>query len=225
MPGRAGLDRAAALALSEAFGDAPGDPLREDPLRRPAVAAVRGDRPAWPSPWGWGRPGWHAECAAMAAATLGSAVDVLVGGEDLTFPHHAYQAAMVEAALSVTPFARRMLHVGAVSKDGAKMAKSTGNLTLVADLLETAPAAAVRLMLLDRRWSEGWEFRPELLVAATDALHELYAAAPAPAPPTPPRTEVAAALLDDLDVPRALAVATEAGGGAGRLLIRVLSLG
>ena len=87
---------------------------------------------------------------------------------------------MVEAAVSVAPFARRMLHVGAVSKDGAKMAKSTGNLTLVADLLETAPAAAVRLMLLDRRWSDGWEFRPELLAAATDALHELYAAAARP---------------------------------------------
>jgi cysteinyl-tRNA synthetase len=132
---------------------------------------------------------------------------------------------MVEDALSVTPFARRMLHVGAVSKDGTKMAKSTGNLTLVADLLETAPAAAVRLLLLDRRWSDGWEFRPELLVAATDALHELYAAAARPGGTDAAQDEVSAALLDDLDVPRALAVATEAGGGAGRLLIRVLSLG
>jgi cysteinyl-tRNA synthetase len=161
----------------------------------------------------------------MAAATLGYAVDVLVGGEDLTFPHHAYQAAMVEAAVSVAPFARRMVHIGAVSQDGAKMAKSTGNLTLVADLLETAPAAAVRLMLLDRRWSEGWEFRPELLAAATDQLHELYAAAARPGATDAAETEVVSALLDDLDVPRARAVATEAGGSAGRLLIRVLALG
>jgi L-cysteine:1D-myo-inositol 2-amino-2-deoxy-alpha-D-glucopyranoside ligase len=220
VPGQAGLDRAAALALSEAFGDAPGDPLREDPFDVPLWRPSGETDPAWPSPWGWGRPGWHAECAAMAAATLGSAVDVLVGGEDLTFPHHAYQAAMVEA-----PFARRMLHVGAVSQGGAKMAKSTGNLTLVADLLETAPAAAVRLMLLDRRWSEGWEFRPELLTAATDALHELYAAAARPGTTDAAEEQVVAALLDDLDVPRALAVATEARGAAGRLLIRVLSLG
>ena len=148
-----------------------------------------------------------------------------MGGEDLTFPHHAYQAAMVEAAVSVTPFARRMMHVGAVSKDGAKMAKSTGNLTLVADLLETAPAAAVRLMLLDRRWSDGWEFRPALLDAATDALQELYSAAARPGDSDAAREEVVAALLDDLDVPRARAVATEAGGAAGRLLIRALSLG
>ena len=225
VPGQAGLDRAAALALSEAFGDAPGDPLREDPFDVPLWRPSGETDPAWPSPWGWGRPGWHAECAAMAAATLGSAVDVLVGGEDLTFPHHAYQAAMVEAAVSVAPFARRMLHVGAVSQDGAKMAKSTGNLTLVADLLETAPAAAVRLMLLDRRWSEGWEYRPELLAAATDALHELYAAAARPGTTDAAEEQVVAALLDDLDVPRALAAATEAGGAAGRLLIRVLSLG
>jgi L-cysteine:1D-myo-inositol 2-amino-2-deoxy-alpha-D-glucopyranoside ligase len=225
VPGQAGLDRAAALALSEAFGDTPGDPLRKDPFDVPLWRPSAETDPAWPSPWGWGRPGWHAECAAMAAATLGSAVDVLVGGEDLTFPHHAYQAAMVEAAVSVAPFARRMLHVGAVSQGGVKMAKSTGNLTLVADLLETAPAAAVRLMLLDRRWSEGWEFRPELLTAATDALHELYAAAARPGTTDAAEEQVVAALLDDLDVPRALAVATEARGAAGRLLIRVLSLG
>jgi cysteinyl-tRNA synthetase len=161
----------------------------------------------------------------MAAATLGSSVDVLVGGEDLTFPHHAYQAAMVEAAVAVGPFARRMLHVGAVHQDGAKMAKSTGNLTLVADLLETAPPAAIRLMLLDRRWYEHWEYRPELLAAATEKLHDLYAASSRPGSADAAQAEVAAALLDDLDVPRALAVATEAGGAAGRLLIRVLSLG
>jgi cysteinyl-tRNA synthetase len=225
VPGRAGLERAVALELAEAFGDEPADPLREDPFDVPLWRPSGETDPAWPSPWGWGRPGWHAECAAMGAATLGSCVDVLVGGEDLTFPHHAYQAAMVEAAVAVAPFARRMLHVGAVTQNGAKMAKSTGNLALVADLLDTAPAAAVRLMLLDRRWSEGWEFRPGLLSAATDSLHELYAAAARPGAADAAQEEVARALLDDLDVPRALRVATESGGAAGRLLIRVLALG
>jgi L-cysteine:1D-myo-inositol 2-amino-2-deoxy-alpha-D-glucopyranoside ligase len=222
---RAGVDRATAIELSRAFGDDPDDPMRDDPLDVPVWRPSDERDPAWPSPWGWGRPGWHAECAAMAAATLGSSVDVLVGGEDLTFPHHAYQAAMVEAAVSVGPFARRMLHVGAVHQDGAKMSKSVGNLTLVADLLETAPPAAVRLMLLDRPWHRHWEYRPELLAAATDNLHDLYAAAARPGSNEAAQAEVAAALLDDLDVPRALAVATEAGGTAGRLLIRVLSLG
>jgi L-cysteine:1D-myo-inositol 2-amino-2-deoxy-alpha-D-glucopyranoside ligase len=222
---RAGLDRATALELAAAFGDEPDDPMRDDPLDVPVWRPSSERDPAWPSPWGWGRPGWHAECAAMAAATLGSSVDVLVGGEDLTFPHHAHQAAMVEAAVSVGPFARRMLHVGAVHQDGAKMSKSIGNLTLVADLLETAPPAAIRLMLLDRPWHKHWEYRPELLAAATDRLHDLYSAASRPGSTEAAEKEVAAALLDDLDVSRALSVATEAGGSAGRLLIRVLSLG
>ena len=91
--------------------------------------------------------------------------------------------------------------------------------------LATAPPAAVRLMLLDRRWSEGWEFRPELLAAATGSLHELYAAAARPGGSDAAEAAVTAALLDDLDVPRALAVAAEAGGSAGRLPIRVLALG
>jgi L-cysteine:1D-myo-inositol 2-amino-2-deoxy-alpha-D-glucopyranoside ligase len=221
---RAGLDRATALQLAASFGDQPDDPLRDDPLDVP-VWRPSGERdPAWPSPWGWGRPGWHAECAAMAAATLGASVDVLVGGEDLAFPHHVYQAAMVEAAVAVGPFARRMLHVGEVRKDGAKMAKSTGNLTLVADLLETAPPGAIRLMLLDRRWYQRWEYRPELLESASDKLHDLYAAASRPGDNETAQQEVGAALLDDLDVPRALAAATEAGGTAARLLMRVLSL-
>ncbi len=222
---RAGLDRATALELFRAFGEDPDDPLRDDPLDVPVWRPSSERDPAWPSPWGWGRPGWHAECAAMAAATLGSSVDVLVGGEDLTFPHHAYQAAMVEAAVAVGPFARRMLHVGAVHQNGAKMSKSVGNLTLVADLLETAPPAAIRLMLLDRPWFRSWEYRPEELDTAQQKLHDLYAAAARPGPADAAQAEVAAALLDDLDVPRALTVATEAGGAAGRLLIRALSLG
>src|SRR4051812_289409 len=137
--GRAGLGRDRALELAAAFGDDPTDPRKDDPFDVPVWRPSGENDPAWPSPWGWGRPGWHAECAAMAAATLGLAVDVLVGGEDLAFPHHAYQSAMVEAAAAVTPFARRQVHVGAVGKGGAKLAKSTGNLVLVADLLETHP--------------------------------------------------------------------------------------
>jgi cysteinyl-tRNA synthetase len=161
----------------------------------------------------------------MAAATLGVSVDVLVGGVDLVFPHHAYQAAMVEAAASVAPFARRTVHVGGVHQAGVKMAKSTGNLTLVADLLEHASPAAVRLMVLDRRWDEPWEFAPGLLEDAAARLERLYAAAARPTDSQPARTSVLDALLADLDVPGALAVAEEEGGAAARLLLRVLALG
>jgi cysteinyl-tRNA synthetase len=220
-----GLGRDEALARSAEFGDRPDDPLRDDPFDVPVWRPSGEHDPAWPSPWGWGRPGWHAECAAMATATLGTGLDVLVGGEDLTFPHHAMQAAMVEAATGVTPFARRALHVGAVRQDGAKMAKSRGNLTLVADLLAEHRPAAVRLLLCDRPWAAAWDHRPELLDAAEARLDRLYGAAGRAGGPDGAEEEITAALLDDLDVPRALAVAEEAGGGAARLLLSTLALG
>jgi len=220
---RAGLERDRALELSAAFGDDPTDPRKDDPFDVPVWRPSGEADPAWPSPWGWGRPGWHAECAAMAAATLGLAVDVLVGGEDLAFPHHAYQAAMVEAAAGVTPFARRRLHVGAVRRDGVKLAKSTGNLILVADLLESHAPSAVRLLLLDRPWSTAWDVDLRQLDDAAARLERLYAAA-ARADGERGREAVLAALLDDLDVPRALAVAEEEGGAAARFLLRVLAL-
>ena len=221
---RAGLSRDRALALAAEYGDQPDDPNRDDafdvPVWRPSVDG----QPAWPSPWGAGRPGWHAECAAMALSVLGAGVDVLAGGADLTFPHHAYQAAMVEAATTVAPFARRHLHVGAVHRDGAKMAKSTGNLTLVADLLREYPAAAIRLLILDRPWSAPWTYQGGDLDRAAAALDELYAAAGRAGATSTATDAVTGALLDDLDVPRALAIARESGGEAARHLLRVLSL-
>ena len=160
----------------------------------------------------------------MALSVLGAGVDVLAGGADLTFPHHAYQAAMVEAATTVAPFARRHLHVGAVHRDGAKMAKSTGNLTLVADLLREHPAAAIRLLILDRPWSAAWTYQGGDLDRAAAALDELYAAAGRAGATSTATDAVTGALLDDLDVPRALAIARESGGEAARHLLRVLSL-
>jgi L-cysteine:1D-myo-inositol 2-amino-2-deoxy-alpha-D-glucopyranoside ligase len=223
--GPAGLDAARARELAAEFGDEPDDPLRESPFDVPVWRPSGEHDPAWPSPWGWGRPGWHAECAAMAHATLGSGIDVLVGGEDLAFPHHAHQVAMAEAASGVGPFARAQLHVGAVHQDGAKMAKSTGNLTLVADLLRDHPGTALRMLLLDRPWNQSWEFAPGLLDGAHARLDALYAAAGRPGASAAAEAAVADRLLDELDVPGALDVGVEAGGDAARLLVRVLSLG
>ena len=87
----------------------------------------------------------------MALHSFGPAVDVQAGGGDLRFPHHAYQAGMAEVFTGVRPFARARLNVGVVRVAGAKMAKSAGNLVLVGDLLAGYPAAAVRLLILDRR--------------------------------------------------------------------------
>src|SRR5690606_1832679 len=224
LPARAGLSLAQARELSAEYGDDPGDPLRDDPFDVPVWRPSGPEQPAWPSPWGPGRPGWHADCAAMATAVLGPAVDLLAGGADLRYPHHAYQAAMAEAARSVAPFARAHLHVGTVHQDGATTAKSTGNRTPVSDRPREYPPAAVRLLIVRRRGAESWTYRPADLATAAPDLERRYTAAGRPDATPAATAAVTAALLDDLDVPRAVAVATEAGGEAARLLLRVLSL-
>lgn len=224
VPDRAGLARSDAERLAAEFGDRPDDQGRDDPFDVPVWQPSGDTEPGWPSPWGRGRPGWHAECAAMALGVLGAAVDVLAGGEDLAFPHHAYQAAMVEAATGVRPFARAQLPVGTVRAAGAKMAKSTGNLVLVSDLLRDHQPAAVRLLLLDRSWREPWEHRDADVGNAAARLERLYGAAGTAATSPAAVTAVTGALVDDLDVPRALDLAEESGGDAARLLLRTLAL-
>lgn len=222
--GASGLSRDQALALSREFGDNPDDQARDDPFDVPVWRPSTSRDPAWPSPWGWGRPGWHAECAAMALAAFGANVDLLVGGADLAFPHHAYQSAMVQAATSVAPFARRAMHVGAVHYQGAKMAKSTGNFVLVSDLLRRWPPAAIRLLLLDRAWRAGWDCREEDLGAAAADWEALHVAAGRQNRSAHATGAVTAALLDDLDIPAALAIARQDGGEAARGLLHLLAL-
>lgn len=224
VPTKTGLTLERAAELAAEFGDRPDDPARDDPFDVPVWRPSADDQPGWPSPWGRGRPGWHAECAAIALGVLGFAVDVLAGGADLTFPHHAYQAAMVEAATGVGPFARAEFPVGTVTVDGAKMAKSAGNLVLVADLLDQHPAAAVRLLLLNRPWQQAWEFRPADIAAQADQLDRVYSAAGTARTSRAAANAVIAALVDDLDVPTALAIGEESGGDAARLVMRTLAL-
>jgi cysteinyl-tRNA synthetase len=224
VPAKTGLTLDRAEQLAAEFGDRSDDLERDDPFDVPVWRPSADDQPGWPSPWGRGRPGWHAECAAIALGVLGPAVDILAGGADLDFPHHAYQAAMVEAATGVGPFARTEFPVGTVTVGGAKMAKSTGNLVLVGDLLRNHPAAAVRLLLLNRPWCQTWDFRPENIDGETSQLDRLYAAA-GTAQTSPAATDaVTAALVDDLNVPAALAIGEESGGDAARLVLRTLAL-
>jgi cysteinyl-tRNA synthetase len=222
---RAGLRRDGALALSGEFGGRPDDPAKDDPLDVAVWQAAEPGHPAWESPWGHGRPGWHAECAAMAMSVFGPAVDVHAGGAELRFPHHAYHAAMAEAFTGVRPYARAWFHTGVVTVDGAKMAKSAGNLVLVGDLLADHPAGAVRLMILDRPWARGWDYRPELLGPAAIRLESLYRAAARTVPDDAAAVaELRRLLATDLDVPAALDLATEAGGATARTLAGVLGL-
>ncbi len=223
VPGAAGLDDREASRLLEDYGAG----RERDGYETPYDVAVwqrsgAGD-PAWPSPWGWGRPGWHAECAAMTLATVGARIDVLAGGADLAFPHHAYQSAMT-AAVSGVPLARAHLHVGTVGIDGAKMAKSTQNLVLVADLLQHYRPEVLRMLLLDRVWHQPWQFAHADLDAAGDRLDRVYSAAGRVGASEAAAAAVTDALLDDLDVSGALAIAEDAGGTPARRLLRVLAL-
>ena len=221
---QAGVDRATALALAAEFHDRPDDPDKDDPLDTVVwQASGPDDDVSWPSPWGEGRPGWHAECAAMVLALFGASVDIHCGGGDLAFPHHACETALAEATTGVTPFARSWMRAGIVSVGGAKMAKSTGNLVLVEDLLKAHSAGAIRLLCLNRRWADDWSYEPAALDAAEATLEQLYAAAARPGM-APGSAAVPAALLDDLDVPRAVAIALEDGGQAARTLIEMLAL-
>jgi cysteinyl-tRNA synthetase len=227
----AGLSRDDAEALAAEYGAQLDDPAKDDKLDEAVWRRSAPQEPGWLSPWGTGRPGWHAECAAMSLSVLGPAVDVLAGGADLRFPHHAYQAALAQAVTGVRPYARAVFEVGVVSLDGAKMAKSTGNLVLVTDVLADHAAAALRLCLIDRPWAADWDYAAAELEAATTRLERLYrAAGRSTGPSTQDSAQAAAgvaissALCDDLDVPTALAIAEEAGGGAARSLIATLGL-
>jgi cysteinyl-tRNA synthetase len=220
----AGLSHEEALHLVSARGGYPDDPKKENPLDAVIWQRSTGDEPAWTSPWGDGRPGWHAECSAMALSTFGPTVDLHVGGADLAFPHHAYEAAQVEAYTGVTPFSRSWLHVGSVMVGSEKMAKSSGNLVFVHDLLERFGPAPLRLLLLNRRWEDPWEFDEAGLEQASNELEGLFGMSAAQSRSASAGAEVVAALVDDLDVPRALAVAKDAAGEPLRDLMGFLGL-
>ncbi len=209
---RAGLQHDTAMALAAEGGGQIYDSDKDDPLDAALWVRSVDDEPVWPSPWSPGRPGWHAECTAMVLTTFGSSIDLHVGGTDLAFPHHAYEAAQAEAFTGVRPFARSWMHVGTVMTGGTKMAKSTGNLVFVHELLERWSAAAVRLLILSRPWDEAWEFTEAELDRAENELEALRGLEAKPGRSQAAAAEVRRALFDNLDVRRALAVAGEAHG-------------
>jgi cysteinyl-tRNA synthetase len=220
----AGIDRDTALKLSAEYHDHPDAPDKDDPLDVAVWQETTDEEVSWPSPWGEGRPGWHAECAAMVLSLYGPGVDIHCGGADLVYPHHACETALAEAATGVAPFARSWMRAGVVSVDGAKMAKSTGNLVLIEDLLRDYAPAAIRLLCLNRSWSAPWQYSRSELDATAALVDDLYAASARPDAGTSGLAAVPAALLHDLDVPTALAIALEDGGQAARNLTQILAL-
>jgi cysteinyl-tRNA synthetase len=175
------------------------------------------DLPGWDSPWGRGRPGWHIECSAMAAAHLGQTIDIHAGGVDLQFPHHENEVAQSECAHGGKTFARFWLHNGMLNFGGTKMSKSIGNIERVHDLLQQHPPEALRYALLSAHYRQPLEWSDGLIEQTVRTLDRLYGTlrdlvevdAPAQIP-----ASIEAALDDDLNTPQALAevarIATEA---------------
>ena len=156
-----GIPRGEMLAVANERGNRPDDPHKRDPLDFVLWQAQAAGEPAWDSPWGPGRPGWHIECTALNRKFLGDQVDIHGGGGDLIFPHHECEIAQAESATGVVPFVRVWMHVAMVRMDGEKMSKSLGNLVWVRELLKTYSPDAVRLYLASHHYREGWEWNAD----------------------------------------------------------------
>ncbi|MEL6495683.1 MAG: cysteine--tRNA ligase [Cyanobacteria bacterium J06623_7] len=134
--------------------------------------AAKEGEPAWESPWGHGRPGWHIECSAMVREILGETIDIHVGGGDLTFPHHENEIAQSEAVTG-QPLANYWLHNGMIIVDGKKMSKSLGNFTTIRELLDKYEPMAVRLFILQAQYRKPVDFNDKALTGATNAWSTL----------------------------------------------------
>jgi len=166
------------------------------------------EQPAWASPWGRGRPGWHTECVCMIEKHLGETIDIHGGGHDLQFPHHENEIAQARCAHAGAPLARFWMHNGFVNVNSEKMSKSIGNVLLVRDLLDEAPGEAIRFALLSAHYRKPLEWSEETLPRACRVLDRLYAALDG-CPTGLPReaeipTAVIAALEDDINTPLAI---------------------
>lgn len=222
-----GLPRDEMLPIANQRGNYPDDPNKRDPLDFVLWQPQSAGEPAWDSPWGPGRPGWHLECSTLAHSLLGPSIDLHVGGADLIFPHHECEIAQSEAT-GLAPFSRHWMHVAMLEHQGEKMSKSLGNLVLVRDLLEQHSPDAVRLYLAGHHYRKAWEHDAQDLDKAgrlVEVLQRAMNATGGTGPAAEPEADEAgfiAALEDDLDSPRAiehllrLADAILAAAGEGR---------
>jgi L-cysteine:1D-myo-inositol 2-amino-2-deoxy-alpha-D-glucopyranoside ligase len=152
------IPRAEMLAIANERGNFPDDPKKRDPLDFVVWQAQAPGEPAWDSPWGPGRPGWHIECSAMNYKTFGPTIDIHGGGADLVFPHHECEIAQTVNFTGEDYFARIWMHAAMVGYEGEKMSKSLGNLVMVDKLLQTYTPDAIRLYLAQHHYRMPWEF-------------------------------------------------------------------
>ena len=150
-----------------------------DVKKHPADFAVwkaqKPGEPAWESPWGLGRPGWHIECSAMSMTYLGETFDIHGGGKDLLFPHHENEVAQSEGATG-KPYVHYWMHNGFINVDNEKMSKSLGNFFTVRDILKEYDAEDVRMFMLSAQYRSPINFSREMIAQAHSSLSRLYTA-------------------------------------------------
>ena len=151
------------------------DERKENPMDFAVWKSAKAGEPAWDSPWGSGRPGWHIECSAMNLDHLGQQIDIHGGGNDLIFPHHENEIAQTEA-ITGKPFARYWMHNGMLQLKGEKMSKSLGNLIPISDFLDEHPGDVMRLIVISSHYRSPLTFNDEVIEANERALDRLLSA-------------------------------------------------
>lgn len=199
------------LPIANERGNFPDDPNKKDPLDFVLWQAQAPGEPAWESPWGPGRPGWHIECSTLASVLLGETVDIHSGGADLIFPHHESEIVQVEPLTGGLAFVRTWMHVAMVRHEGEKMSKSLGNLVMIRDLLQQWSPDTLRLYLGRHHYRDSWSHDLEELEEATALARKLLQASASPSgtdgtlDPTPAFEAFNKSLDNDLSTPAALA--------------------
>ncbi len=151
------------------------DERKEHPMDFAVWKAAKPGEPAWDSPWGAGRPGWHIECSAMNLRHLGQQIDIHGGGNDLIFPHHENEIAQTEA-ITGKPFARYWMHNGMLQLKGEKMSKSLGNLVPINEFLKEHPGDVMRLIVISSHYRSPLTFNNDTIEANERAYERLLAA-------------------------------------------------
>ena len=149
------------------------DERKEDPMDFAIWKAQKPGEPAWESPWGLGRPGWHIECSCMAKKLLGDTIDIHAGGMDLTFPHHENEIAQSEA-LTGKKFANYWMHAAFLNVNNQKMSKSLNNFLTARDALKEYDADVIRFLMLSGHYRIQLNFSTELLDSAKASVERLY---------------------------------------------------
>lgn len=145
---------------------------KNDPLDFALWKAAKPGEPAWESPWGLGRPGWHTECSAMVHRYLGTPIDIHGGGSDLIFPHHENECAQATSCWH-EPLANLWMHTGMLRVDGEKMSKSLGNFYTLKEVLDRYPADALRLLMLQTHYRSPLDFSFSRLEGTCQSLERL----------------------------------------------------